>query len=142
MSKLYFVPLIFFNYLLIAQDDLDSILLDNSIHSNLTHFEAELLNSLLENSRKNFDFHEKKILFVTGSSGNRIISKDEWINYCIKPWIDNGIYPNISLIKLSEFEKHLSGGYDAIVLSFVKHFSKKRKDLILNKVNKNIKMLD
>jgi len=41
----------------------------------LTSEEAELLNSLLQNSRGTFDFHGKKVAFITGPAGNRFLSK-------------------------------------------------------------------
>ena len=52
--------------------------------------EAELLNSLLEKSRNTFDFQGKKVVFVTGSSGSRILPKVEYFNTCINPWIEEG----------------------------------------------------
>jgi hypothetical protein len=51
--------------------------------------EAELLNSLLEKSRNTFDFHGKKIAFITGSSGSRFISKVDYFDNYINPWLTN-----------------------------------------------------
>lgn len=98
--------------------------------------EAELLNSLLKQSRNTFDFHGKKIAFITGSSGSRILSKADFFNTSVNPWLKNGETPQISMVKLTENEKNKSGGYDALVLSWVKVFTNKRKKKVIKQLLK------
>lgn len=96
--------------------------------------EAELLNSLLEKSRNTFDFQGKKVVFVTGSSGSRILPKVEYFNTCINPWIEEGKTPQIFMVKLTKEEKNKSGGYDVFVLSWVKVFTNKQKRKIIEQL--------
>jgi hypothetical protein len=98
--------------------------------------EAEILNSLLESSRDMFDFNGKKIVFVTGSSGSRILSKTDFFNTCVNPWIAKGDTPQIFMVLLTQQEKEKSGGYDAIVLSWVKIFTDKQKKRIIEQLTK------
>lgn len=98
--------------------------------------EAELLNSLLEKSRNTFDFHEKKIAFITGSSGSRILSKADYFNNYIYPWLTNGKKPDIFMVELTAEEKNESDGYDAFVLSWVKVFTDKRKKKVIEQLAK------
>jgi len=98
--------------------------------------EAQLLNFLLEQSRNTFDFHGKKIAFITGSSGSRVISKADYFNTCINPWLSDGKTPQIFMVELTEEEKNQSGGYDAFVLSWVKVFTDKRKKKVIEQLAK------
>jgi hypothetical protein len=93
--------------------------------------EAELLNSLLEKSRNAFDFHGKKIAFITGSSGSRILSKTDFFTTCVNPWLTKGDTPQIFMVALTGEEKNKSGGYDALVLSWVKVFTNRQKGKII-----------
>src|SRR5688500_16649987 len=80
----------------------DSLGLDNN--STLNRQESILLNTLLKNSRDTFDFTNKKIVFVTGSSGNRLNSKSNFFKNHVKPWIDKGSTPSISFVQLPSDE--------------------------------------
>ena len=99
--------------------------------------ESNLLNSLLEQSQEDFNFQGKKIAFITGNKGNKIISKSEYFNTCVNPWLNDGINPQIGLVKLTEEEKKQSGGYDALVFSWVKIFTKKQKKRIIKQLSQN-----
>jgi hypothetical protein len=99
--------------------------------------EAELLNSLLENSRDTFDFHGKKIAFITGSSGSRVLSKADFFNTCVNPWLAKGDTPQIFMVLLTQGEKEKSGDYDAFVLSWVKVFTDRQKRRIIEKLATN-----
>lgn len=98
--------------------------------------ESELLNSLLEKSRNTFDFHGKKIAFITGSSGSRVLSKADYFNTCVNPWLADGKTPQIFMLELTGEEKNKSGGYDAFVLSWVKVFTDKRKKKVIEQLSK------
>lgn len=99
--------------------------------------EAKLLNSLLEDTRDTVDLHEKKIAFITGGTGGIILSKIDFFETCINPWVERGVKPQISVILLSENEKNQSRGYEVFVLSWVKFFSNKRKRKIIIKLREN-----
>ncbi len=87
----------------------------------------KLLNLLLEESRDTFDFKNKKVAFITGSSGTRIVSKYEFFNNSVIPWIEKDLRPQIFMCQLTDKEKSKSGGYDVLVLSWVKIFTDKRR---------------
>ena len=99
--------------------------------------ESDLLNSLLEQSRDVFDFQGKKAAFITGSNGNKIISKSEYFSTCINPWLNDGITPQIGIVILSDEEKNQSGGYDAFVFSWVKIITNKQKKRIIKELSQN-----
>jgi hypothetical protein len=99
--------------------------------------EAELLNSLLDNTRLRFDFHNKKIVFITGSSGSKILSKTDFFDSCINPWTENEEKPQIFMLELTAEEKIKSGGYDAFVLSWVKVFTENRRKKVIEILSKN-----
>jgi len=89
--------------------------------------EIKLLNFLLEEQRDTFEFANKKVAFVTGSSGSMIVRKSEYFKKSVVPWIERDSRPQISIILLSEEEKIKSNGYDVLVLSWVKLFTDRRK---------------
>lgn len=105
---------------------------DNNIV--LNRDEIEFLNTSLKSSRDTFDFTNKKIAFVTGSSGSKLISKQEYFLNCVKPWTDKGSSPQIFFVRLTLEEKQKSGGYDAIVMSWVKLSTDKQKKRIIEQL--------
>lgn len=113
---------------------LDSLGIDNS--TTLNRQEFELLNSLLREKRDTFDFQSKKVAFVTGSSGNNIVTKEAYFKNYVKPWLDKGTRPQVSMVRLTEEEKSQSNGYDALVLSWVKLFTNKQKKRIVKRLSK------
>ncbi|HVK97618.1 MAG TPA: hypothetical protein VM368_07370 [Flavisolibacter sp.] len=105
----------------------------NNVDS-LNNKEAELLNILLKEKRGDFNFQNKKVAFITGSLGNRILSKSSYFNEYVIPWIRKGSTVQILMVRLSEEERKKSGGYDAFVLSWVKSFSDKQKRRIISRI--------
>lgn len=99
--------------------------------------EADLLNSLIKQSQDTFDFHKKKVAFIIGSNGGRILTKAEYFQTCINPWIEEGEIPQVLIIELTAEEKRKSGGYDALVLSWVKVFTDKRKGKVIKQLSVN-----
>lgn len=93
----------------------------------LNKSEVTLLNSLLEKQRDTFDFKDKKVAFLTGSSGGVIVSKSEYFSKSLIPWIEKASNPQISMVRLTDEEKLKSGGFDVLVLSWVKLFTDKRQ---------------
>ena len=103
----------------------------------LNSYESAYFNVVFNENLNGFYFHGKKIAFITESSGTCIISKTEFFNTCINPWLAEGETPQIFMVKLTEEEKNKSGGYDVLVLSWVKVFTDKRKKIIIKQLSKN-----
>ncbi len=89
--------------------------------------ELELLCPLLTNSMNITEIRGKRIAFVTGGSGGKIITKSVCFETNINPWIRKGLKPQVQGLLLSPEEKKLSGGYDIIVLCWVKHYSGRQR---------------
>jgi hypothetical protein len=113
----------------------DSLGIDNNI--TLNRKEIDFLNTSLKNSRDTFDFTNKKIAFVTGSSGGVLISKQKYFLTCVRPWADNGSLPQIAFVRLTNEEKQKSNGYDAIVMSWVKVYANKQRKKTIEQLNRN-----
>lgn len=103
----------------------------------LSKEEAELLNRLLEETRGEYDLYGKNIAFITGSSGNKVISKVEFFDSCIYPWTTDHKNPSLMMLILSEEDHMASGGYDVLLLVWVKAFSKKQKNRIVQNLNED-----
>jgi hypothetical protein len=98
----------------------------------LTKIESDYLNNYLKENRKDFDFTDKKIIIVTGNSGQQIASKKQYFND-IKSWLENGDKIPTTLIIFNEEEKFKSG-YDGILTLWVKIFTEKAKRKIIKKM--------
>lgn len=119
-SILFFVSVYFMN----AQSVIDSCGLDN--HSKISAYEASFLNDYYR-ERNTFDFSDKTIAFITGGGGSIISSKSEYFNH-VKQWKENhNTTIETKLVVLTDEEKRTSGGYDAIVLFWVKIFTKNQR---------------
>ena len=100
----------------------------------LNENEVELLNSLLKKTREGFDFTDKKVAFITGSNGGTIVSKSDYFRNSVTSWIEKDSEPQIFMVKLTEDEKMKSGGYDVLVLSWVKVFTPKTKEKVIRQL--------
>lgn len=98
-----------------------------SNNNSLNEKEVELLNSLLGITTDIYNFEGKKVAFITGSSGSHILHKSDFFETCINPWTAENKNPPIFIVQLNEKEKIKSGGYDVLVLAWVKVFTKKEK---------------
>jgi hypothetical protein len=135
MSMRFFTLIIsFFLTTNIFGQSSDSLNIDNNIA--LNRQEINFLNTALKSSRDTFDFADKKIAFVTGSSGSKLISKQDYFLTCVKPSTDKGSMPQISFVHLTPEEKQNSKGYDAIVMSWVKVFTNKQRKKIIEQLSK------
>ena len=109
--------------------DLDNCGMDN--HPVLTQTEADFLNTYIENTEgEQYDFRNKKVIFVTGNSAQQISTKAEYFRQ-IKVWNKNDDKIATWFVVLNEKEKAISGGYDVIVTHWVKLLTKKRKRKII-----------
>ncbi len=100
----------------------------------LNRQESTLLNSFLKTNQHGFDFAGKRIAFVTGGTGGKIMVKSYYFKTYIKPWVDKGSSPQCFVVRLTEEEKLKSGGYDAIALTWVKLFTNKQRRKIITRL--------
>ena len=99
----------------------------------LTQVESEYLNVYLTEKRNGFDFNNKKVIFITGNSGNRIGTKKEYFDY-IKKWNEKSSKVATGIDILTDKQKMESDGYDVIITYWVKVLTKKRKNKILKEI--------
>lgn len=107
----------------------------------LTPNEATTLNSIFSKDKIGFDFNGKVIGFTVGTTGNLIENKiiffEKYINHVV-----NGQDNNVcSLIVFSKEEKSNSGGFDAIVMSPAKIFTKEHRDKLITGLSEITKSL-
>jgi hypothetical protein len=86
----------------------------------LNHFEGAYFNIIFEKSRKDFDFVEKKIGFITGSSGKIISDKRKYFD--LERYRFNHNYsPNGGILYIfNANQKGRSSGYDAVIIYWCK----------------------
>ena len=100
-------------------------------NTTLNSYEAIFLNNYIANI-DNFDFNNRKILFVTGSGGSIISSKTDYFNN-IKEWQEKYNTKVQTTLNTLSKEEHEEYGYDAIILYWVKVFSPKTKNKVLER---------
>jgi hypothetical protein len=96
----------------------------------LTQTESEFLNEYMTDyNRQNFDFTNKKVIFITGNSGHQFGTKSEYFD---KIRERNGNADKIAtwVVKLTE-EEQFESGYDVIVTYWVKVLTNRQKRKIL-----------
>ena len=130
MKPVFLLSLLFLVSDLFAQT-IDGCGLDND--PIITATEAEFLEDYFKKSNTSFQFDGKKIAFVTGSSGSKIGSKSDYFSN-IKKWQENGEMIATSIVVLTPDEKMSSGGYDVIITYWVKVFTPKSKNEIIEKL--------
>lgn len=102
-----------------VMSQLNSIGVDNN--PLLNDYESAYINIIFKKSRKDFDFKDKKVGFITGSSGKTISNKKNYFNMQKKSLVnknfpcDNGV-----LYIFNETQKKESGGYDAAIVYWSK----------------------
>lgn len=116
----------------ISAQNLDECGIDSNPKLNLT--ESKFLNEYLSDRRNEFDFTNKKIIFVTGNSGNFIKDKSDYFKN-VRERIGTNSRIGSDIIVLTEDEKIKSGGYDAIVTYWIKVLTERRKRKILSEIN-------
>jgi hypothetical protein len=91
----------------------------------LNSFESDYFNFILQDKRGEFDFTGKKIGFVTGN-GHSIVSKQSYFNI-EKSRKEIGYSTNQAFLHLfNKSEKYTSGGYEGVVVYWVKAFLKSK----------------
>ena len=127
--KYFFIGLFAFVSINLSGQDLNECGKDDNYF--LTEVEQIFLKEYLkdQSSVRKFDFKEKKILFVTGSSGMTLGKKSDYFD-SIRKYENSHI--QTGLILLTEKEK-LEYGYDAIIYYWVKLLNKTK---VLKKAKK------
>jgi hypothetical protein len=101
----------------------DSMGQTDRIENNLLLNETEsvYLNKIFDTTRKDFDFTNKKVGFLTGSSGKTLSSKEHYFDMHRKH-STNENYPcdNGSLYIFNAAQKEENGGYDAVIAYWCK----------------------
>lgn len=115
--KKYLYTSFLFLWQLSFSQNLDSLGLNND--PILNQSEASFLNTSFSSQTNEFDFINKKIAFALGSSNYKIRTKASYFKEVIAYYRHDEYIEDI-LIVLDEKEKILSGGYDAIIVSWSK----------------------
>lgn len=128
--------IIFFIFILLANQSLFGQQQDGAVDQNqiLSDEEANLLNDYFDKQRADFDFRNKKVVFVSGSTGTRFITKQKYFAD-IQRSIEANSEVVSSLIVLNENERIESGHYDAIVTAWVKVLTPKRRRIIIRELS-------
>ena len=130
MKKIVTIILMLISINLIGQN-LNECGIDNN--PKLTQTESEFLNEYMtEYNKQNFDFTNKKVIFVTGNSGNKFGTKSEYFDQ-IKQRNQSNDKIATWVVKLNEKEQ-IESDYDVIVTYWVKVITEKRKRKILNEI--------
>ncbi len=97
---------------------IDSMGTDQS--SILNKYEGDYLSLTTRRLRKQFDFTNRKIAFITGPSGTKISCKKEYFN-TDRDRCSNNYSPTCGrLYVFNEKQKEESGGYDAAIVYWCK----------------------
>ena len=98
----------------------------------LNNYEAEFLNKIFENSRENFDFTNKKVVFIYAHIG--IKSKKHFFSEQRKRFSDKSTVSSCSLFILDKKQSE-TNKYDAIITCWFKFYPNLEK--LIKKVRKN-----
>ncbi len=124
MRGLTIIATLFLTVTLTFGQDIKNCGLDNQ--ALISEPEAQFLNDFLKDRRDDFDFTDKKILFITGNSGHIISTKPDYFD-SIRNRLDTDLFPVPSHLTLLTEEEKKATGYDAILTYWVKRFTKRSK---------------
>ena len=113
-------------------------LLRNCGLNNLPTFndsEVDFLIPYLKSDKSTEEFNNSNFLFVTGPSGSRITDKSSYFS-SVKSYNSNGKSISNNIIWLDDEMRTRSGGYDAVIIYWVKRFSDKQLKKIIKKAKK------
>lgn len=105
----------------------------------LTSEEATVLNSVFLRERQDFDFNGKIVAFSGGVHGSQLEEKTPFFDRYVNPIIEVEGKKIIGLIVFSSDEKSNSGGFDAVVLSPVKIFTKSDRKRLISLLSEQVK---
>jgi len=128
MKLIYMLTFILGNFAGFGQ--VDSLGVDKNLV--LSRAEANYFNEQFKTQRGQFHFEKKKIVFITGSSGSKVMTKQEYFSD-VKQWKTNNSEIVTSLFILTE-EENADSGHDAIVTAWVKTLTDKRRKKIIREL--------
>lgn len=105
---------------------------DNPI---LNKYEANYFNIECKDQKNDFDFLDKKVAFVTGSSANKLLTKSTYFDN-VKARLKGNHGITHFAIFLTDEERINSGDYDVIIASWVKLLTDKRRRQIISELKK------
>jgi hypothetical protein len=131
MKYLLVIPFfLFFNMYLFGQalkfEDISKEILDHlddmgiSTSSLLNSYESEYFNIIFKNARNTFDFKDKKVGFITGSSGKTQSNKKQYFDLERDRFHRKYTPSGGTLYIFNEVQKEESGGYDAVIVYWSK----------------------
>ena len=129
--KIYLAILISFLATGLFGQTIDSLGLDDN--PQLTKYESDYFNKEFKDWIKDFDFTDKKIAFLTGSTANKHLTKTDYFNE-VKSRLKDNYGMTHSALYLKK-KKKLKSGYDAIVVSWVKLLTDKRRRQIMTELS-------
>lgn len=95
----------------------------------LSHYESEYLNKELKGQRKSFDFTDRKMIFITGSSATNFLTKSDYFKEVKKKnKTKAGIHQTLVIFDIDEIK---DTGYDGMIMVEVKLLTDKRKKEIV-----------
>jgi len=95
----------------------------------LNRYESDYFNVIFKDSRKNFNFTDKKLGFIRGSQAGGLSNKQVYFSGEKQRFADKASVTINQLYVFNKEEKELSGGYDAVIVSWSK-VSVRREDLV------------
>jgi hypothetical protein len=101
----------------------------------LTPREAHLLDSLLPEHPGPAALAGKRYAFVTGSTGHVLEPKSVFFQRHVLPWTTIGKQPVVAWQPFTEPERRASGGYDGLILVWVKYLGPKQRNTLMRELN-------
>lgn len=116
----------------ILGQNLDDCGIDNN--PKLTQTESKFLNEYMTPyNRQNFDFTDKKVIFITGNSGHQFGTKSKYFKQ-IKERKDLNTGKIATWVVKLTIEEQAAFKHDVIVTYWVKFLTKRRKRKILKEI--------
>lgn len=101
----------------------------------LTPREAQLLDSLLPEHLGPAALACKRYAFVTGSTGRVLEPKNVFFQRHVLPWTTIGKQPVVAWRPFTEMERRASGGYDGLMLVWVKNLGPKQRNALVRQLS-------
>jgi hypothetical protein len=127
--KIIFALLFLVKFSAVQSQNIDSCGTNND--PLLTENEARFLNTYFKEGKGDFDFTNKKMGILTGTTGGVILSKQSYFKI-IREGLKNSEHIVARIIILNEEQKSASNGYDVLLTYYVKMaISKSRLERII-----------
>ncbi len=121
------------SYLALKAQVKDNFNLGKDDNPVLTKSEISYFSQLNKLNIDTFKFEGKRIAFFTGSGGSMLISKSEYFEDCVIPWLEKDSHPQTFVRVLTEQERKQTK-FDAFVFSWVKIYTPKQHKKNINRL--------